>query len=324
NALQPEETVIHVHTWTKGISSSIFKVADKKKFQTLITVHDYFLICPNGGLFDYPKRKICQKKPMSLGCIACNCDARNYFQKLFRVLRQKRQNRNIRKRKNLSYIFISEFSKREFFKRYNKIPESKQYFLKNTVQFEKERFRIACENNRTYLFIGGLTEVKGVRIFCEAVTKAQVKAIVVGQGILGEELKEKYPDIEFVGWKSKGEMTPYLKQTRSLIFPSLWYEAAPLTPLEVMAYGVPVICSDWNAGSEYIKHGENGWLYHGDSVEELIACLRDCSDEEIEKASKNAFENFDEIGLSKATYVKNLLEIYNKVLSVSIFNGEKQ
>ena len=85
--LNPSETIIHVHTWTKALSSSIFQVAKQKKFKVLLTVHDYFLICPNGGLFHYKKCEICHKKPMSLSCIACNCDARSYLYKLFRVLR---------------------------------------------------------------------------------------------------------------------------------------------------------------------------------------------------------------------------------------------
>ncbi len=121
------------------------------------------------------------------------------------------------------------------------------------VGFEKEgRARVECENNELYLFIGGVTEVKGIRIFCEAVNRANVPAVVIGDGILRKELEEKYPDIEFVGWKSKQEMTPYLLRARCMIFSSIWYETMGLTPLEVMLYGIPVICSELNAASEYI------------------------------------------------------------------------
>ena len=323
DTLDPKETVIHVHTWTKGVSSSIFKVSEKKKFQTVITVHDYFLICPNGGLFNYPKKQICTLKPMSFSCVKCNCDARSYSQKLFRVVRQKRQNRNIRRRKNISYIFISDFSKREFFKRYDKIPQEKQYFLPNMVHYGKDRKRVACENNDTFLFIGGLTEVKGIRTFCEAVTKTNVKAVVIGQGILGKELQEKYPNIEFVGWKNKAEMAEYLEKTRCLIFPSVWYEAAPLTPLEVMTCGVPVICCEDNAGSDYIQEGENGWLYQGNDANALASVILEKStSENIFKASKGAFEGFQEETFSKTAHVKRLMEIYNEVITTETFHGD--
>ena len=51
--LDRETTIIHIHGWTKALSSSIFYVLDKMKFKTVITVHDYFLSCPNGGYFNY-------------------------------------------------------------------------------------------------------------------------------------------------------------------------------------------------------------------------------------------------------------------------------
>jgi glycosyltransferase involved in cell wall biosynthesis len=304
------ETVIHVHTWTKALSSVIFKEAERAKFQVLVTVHDYFLVCPNGGLFNYKKRKICELKPMSAKCFFCNCDARSYPQKLFRVLRQKRQNRNVRRNKYISYAFISEFSKQVFLSRYNKIPQERQYYLPNVVNFAEERERIKCEKNDVYLFIGGLTEVKGIRIFCEAVTKANVSAVVIGEGILRKELEQKYPNINFVGWKSKEEMMPYLRQTRCLIFPSVWYETMGLVPLEVRAYGIPVICSSLNAASEYVPPE---LLYDG-TIQGLIEKLGSTlSDNNISLLSAELFERFDDDYYGESNYLKNVSEIYEGV-----------
>lgn len=289
--LNPSETIVHVHTWTKALSSVIFLVARRKKFPVVITVHDYFLVCPNGGLFNYQKKEICELKPMSMKCIFCNCDSRSYLQKIYRVLRQKRQNRIIRSSKNISYIFISEFSKREFLRRYSNIPVERQYFLQNPIDIPNKRERIKCEENDTYLFIGGLTEVKGIRIFCEAVTKANVKAVVIGQGILKEELENKYSNIEFVGWKTKEEMVPFLYQARCLIFPSIWYEVSPLTPMEAMAYGIPVICSNLCAASEYIVSKETGFVYDGNSIRALIDCINSTyNDNFICSISKKAMQ----------------------------------
>ena len=314
SSLDPRETIIHVHTWTKGVSSSIFKVAEKKHFQVVLTVHDYFLVCPNGGLFNYQTSEICALKPMSAKCIACHCDARSYPQKLFRVLRQWVQNRNIRPRKNISYIFISDFSKREFLKRYSGIPQEKQYFLTNVIRFDERRERVLCEQNDTYLFIGGLTEVKGIRVFCEAVTQSGVKAVVIGTGILEEELKQQYPAVRFVGWKSKEDMKPYLAQARCLVFPSIWYEASPLTPLEVMALGIPVICSDLNAASDLIRGGENGLLYPSNSVSSLAAAIEETkSDDLVKRLSEYAFQHFDADKYSEECYVRDLMKLYEEI-----------
>ena len=314
SSLDPHETIIHVHTWTKGVSSSIFKVAEKKHFQVVLTVHDYFLVCPNGGLFNYQTSEICALQPMSAKCIACHCDARSYPQKLLRVFRQWMQNRNIRPRKNISYIFISDFSKREFLKRYSGIPQEKQYFLTNVIQFDEQRERVLCEQNDTYLFIGGLTEVKGIRVFCEAVTQSGVKAVVIGTGILEEELKQQYPAIRFVGWKSKADMKPYLEEARCLVFPSIWYEASPLTPLEVMSSGIPVICSNLNAASDFIVDARSGFLYHGSSADDLVKAIRATADFDVVKQiSEYIFTTFETKRYSEWRYKCDLLRIYSMI-----------
>lgn len=306
------DTIIHVHTWTKALSSVVFKEAKRAKFQVLITVHDYFLVCPNGGLFNYQKREICNIKPMSAKCLLCNCDARSYTQKLFRVWRQHRQNKNIRKNKYISYAFISEFSKREFLKRYNKITQERQYFLPNLVNIDQNRFRIECEKNSMYLFIGGITEVKGIRIFCEAVTKAEVPAVVIGEGILKEELQSKYPNIKFVGWKSKEEMLPYLQKTRCLIFPSIWYEAMGLVPLEVMAYGIPVICSNLNAASEYVPAK---LCYNGTSDGLKSRIIDTMNDEIVKSVGADLYEYILGYQFGGVSYLKNIFKIYNEVIT---------
>ena len=53
--LDPNKTIIHIHGWTKTLSSSIFNVAFKMRFKVVLTLHDYFSACPNGGFFNYKK-----------------------------------------------------------------------------------------------------------------------------------------------------------------------------------------------------------------------------------------------------------------------------
>ena len=74
--------IIHIHTWTKVLSSAVFAAATEKGNPVLLTVHDYFSVCPNGGFYDYNEKRICERKPMSGACVCHNCDKRSYAQKL--------------------------------------------------------------------------------------------------------------------------------------------------------------------------------------------------------------------------------------------------
>ena len=216
STLKKEETVVHIHTWTKVLSSSVFKACEEMGFDTYLTVHEYFLACPNGACFNYVDQKICELDPMSMSCLKCNCDARNYPQKLWRCVRQAKQNSEIRHNENLNYIFISPYQEKQLLRR---IPEVKhKYLVKNPINVG-ERKQIEAEKNSDFVYIGRLSEEKGPQLFCEAVTKAGVHGVVIGKGILEEELKQKYSNIEFLGWQNKEQINKRLHKTRALIFP---------------------------------------------------------------------------------------------------------
>ncbi|MBS7210350.1 MAG: glycosyltransferase family 4 protein [Lachnospiraceae bacterium] len=307
STLYREETVVHIHTWTKVLSSSVFKVCEEMNFKTYLTVHEYFLACPNGACYNYVDQKICELEPMSKACLKCNCDARSYLQKLWRYARQAKQNSVIRHNDKLNYIFISPYQEKQLLRR---IPEIKhKYLVKNPINVG-ERMQIEAEKNSDFVYIGRLSGEKGPQMFCEAVTKAQVHGVVIGKGILEDELKSKYPNIVFTGWKSKEQINEQLKQTRALVFPTLWYEGSPLTVPEVQAHGIPCIVTDCSSATDDIVQGENGEVVKAD-VGEIVAAINRFEDNEYaKKLSRNAYQMFDEKRGSEKWYVDNLMRIY--------------
>src|SRR5947209_5587691 len=88
----PEATIIHVHTWTKSVSSAVMHIARRRRFRVVLTLHDFFITCPMGGFFVHKDASLCARKPLSLSCLGCNCDRRNYAQKLWRSGRTFLQN----------------------------------------------------------------------------------------------------------------------------------------------------------------------------------------------------------------------------------------
>lgn len=42
--LDPAESIIHFHTWTKALTASLYAVTAKMDFRTVITLHDFFLL----------------------------------------------------------------------------------------------------------------------------------------------------------------------------------------------------------------------------------------------------------------------------------------
>lgn len=306
--LNRNTTVVHIHGWTKALSCSVFDIAFKMKFKVVLTLHDYFTVCPNGGYFDYKKNKICKIKPLSCKCIKCNCDSRNYGFKIYRLIRQFVQNKIVKLNDKLKYaIGISDLNIEVL-----KPTLSKNIYIEkiyNPIDFDYNEEKIDISKNEYYLYVGRISQEKGVDLFCEAIRELGLKGIAVGDGIEKERLSKEYPSIEFTGWKNKQEVKAYMKKAKALIFPSLWYEGAPLTPLEAMSIGIPCIVSDCSSAVEYIQEGVNGYTF--DSIKTLIEKIKllensKSKNELSEKAKKYIYE------IKKEKYENRLIKFYEK------------
>ena len=304
--LDRESTVLHFHGWTKALSSSVFSIAFKMKFKVVLTLHDYFTACPNGGYFDYVQNKICKKKPLSWKCIKCNCDSRNYMFKIYRIIRQFVQNKIVKLNKKLeNVITISEFSEKILKPTLGK--NTKITRIYNPIDLDNNRTLINPEKNEYYLYVGRVSKEKGVDLFCKAITNLGYKGIVVGDGDEKCKLEKEFPKIEFTGWKSNNEVKQYMKNAKALIFPSRWYEGAPLTPLECMQYGIPSLVSNVSAAIDYVTSKELIFELNCEDLQNKILEY----EKNIKQYSKESLEFMKE--RKKHIYTNELLKYFEEL-----------
>lgn len=308
----PKDTIIHFHAILKALSSSLFKVTADLHFKIIVTLHDYFLFCPNGGLFNYQTRKICKIKPSSLACLFCNCDARSYYQKIWRYLRQLVSSYMFRSNKDIFLIYISKLNKKVSFKNLEKIV-SHWFFLQNPIDLNK-REPVLIEHNDAYLFIGRISEEKGIDLFCRVITELNLKGIVLGDGYLRESYQKKYPNIKFVGWVSGEKKDFLIRQGKALLFPSLWYEGAPLTIIEMKSYGMPCIVPDMCAASEEIENGKEGFVFKSGSYSSLRDAVMRYENTNIKSFQNNILKSFHPEKYSMETHCNNLISIYEQII----------
>lgn len=307
NTLDKDNTIIHVHGWTKSLSSSVFDVIFKSEFKTVLTIHDYFTACPNGGYFNYNTNKICHLRGNSMKCIKTDCDSRNYTFKIYRCFRQFIQNNIVKLNKKLkNIIIISDFS---FNVLKDTLGDEKNIRkIYNPIDKVEEINNIHVKNKNYYLYVGRVSKEKGVSLFCEAISELGYNGVVVGDGDELSYLKHKYPNIEYVGWKNKEDINIYMKGANALVFPSLWYEGAPLTILEAMNIGLPCIVSDICAAKEFIEDNKNGLLFKGGDKEDLKKKLIAYNEKKIlgfSDACIDAFNKYESI-----SYIENISNAY--------------
>jgi len=308
------DTVVHLHSWSKGLTSVVSKVVTELQFPFICTLHDYFLACPNGGFYKYPKKEICHFSPLSLACIKENCDARNYSHKIWRVLRSITQ-KTFGKLPNptMNFIFVSEFSKTILSPF---IPEgSGTYILDNPIQTAKEA-PVQVKNNHAFVYVGRLSPEKGCQTIAEASIGKEYEIIYVGDGSERKKILDINPKAIITGWASHKDVNKYLNNARALIAPSLCYETHGLTIFEAFAKGIPVIVSNRCAGRDYVLDGVNGVWFSGSSSKDLQRKLDMLSDENYAaKLGRAAYERYWKNPLTIENHVQRLLSIYDIVLS---------
>lgn len=268
----PRGTVVHVHGWAKALSPSIGPVLRDSPVPAIATLHEFFMVCPNGGFFDFPANTACTRAPLSAACITHNCDSRSFVHKAYRVARQSVVNGFSGLHRAFGHmITISDLQYRVASPW---LPQGIRWHrVANPVAIDDPGTPSAQERGEHLLFVGRLSPEKGAAIGLEAARRAGQKVVVVGEGPDGEALRSAYPEATFLGWQKPEAVRREMARARALLFPSVWYEGQPLTVLEAQALGTPVLVSDICAGREAVVDGVTGLHVRSADVEAWTAAI---------------------------------------------------
>ncbi len=113
-----------------------------------------------------------------------------------------------------------------------------------------------------FLFVGVLRYYKGVHVLLEAADKVAADIVIVGDGFLEQELKQKAQalnlrNVHFLGALPDGEKTELLKACTAFVFPSqLRSEAFGLSLVEASMFGKPMISCEIGTGTSYVNLDE--------------------------------------------------------------------
>ena len=315
NRLDPRETVVHVHAFAKALSPAIGVALRRSGLPVLYTMHEFFLVCPNGGFYDYPAERICHRTPMSGACLTTNCDAQSYPRKLARVVRHVGMTRLAKLPTLFRHVVtISDLQERVVAPL---LPGTTFHRVDNPISVTHRPVHAGARND--FLFVGRVSKEKGAPVFAEAARLAGVRPVFVGDGEQRAELAARYPEAVMLGWRDAGAVQALMREARALVFPSVWYEGQPLTVYEALACGAPVIVSDACAGREAVEDGETGFWFRSGDANALAAHLRRLSDDALaDRMGRAAHARFWAAPLSLESHLDRLSAVYDLVLREAI------
>ncbi len=128
------------------------------------------------------------------------------------------------------------------------------------------------------LFVGRLAEEKGVRTLLKAWEfLPSIPLKIAGTGPLEPFVRQQAATVgkvEYLGQCGRDRIFELLHDAAVLVFPSEWYEGLPLTIIEALACGTPVVCSALGSMKELVQDGVNGTGFSPGNAAELAQVIR--------------------------------------------------
>lgn len=310
--------VAHVHNVFPLISPAVYGFLKQNGVPIVQTVHNFRLICPNG--LCYINRRVCEDcRIKSFKAAVRNRCVQGSF--ITSVLYAWAIKRGWRRDGFVSlidcYIALNKFALNKLIEA--GIPKDKIYLCGNFVT----DFADAPSENKTYaLYIGRLSTEKGLHTLLEAAKHVPALTIkIAGKGPLEQELKSLSKDpslshVEFVGYVTGDQKASLVHSALCTVVPSECYENFPISVIESLAMGTPVLASRMGGLPELIEHIRNGLIFEAGNVHELAECLRAVVTNSQLAGEMAKFALSDaRIRFSPERHLRELLSIYEQTIS---------
>ncbi len=259
--------LVHINNLFPIISPSILDETKRHGIPTVMTVHNYRLLCPTGLLFSHGE--VCHRclDGGEWWCAIRNCTGewpksagyavRNWVARLRRSFVDGIDR----------FIALTEFAKLMLLR--HGYPAERIDVVRNILRLETTE---SHPTDGEYVgYVGRISPEKGVDTIVDAAKhQPDIRFRFAGHCLRMPRLLRQAPgNCEFVGEVPRRDLAAFVAGARFTVFASKWYEVSPLSMVETMARGKAVICSRIGSLPELVEEGVTGLLFEPGNVEDL-------------------------------------------------------
>ncbi len=270
--------VVHFHNIV-GLSVGLLRVARRRSIRTVLTLHDYWGLCYKNTL-TRSEGEVCDSPgecgrcgPAISGGKWRNVPSR--MRSDYIALQLENADQAIAPSKFLAEVYTASV-----------IDPGRMRIIPNGIDTGRFRGIVRTEDRQRvrFSFLGRLGRHKGVQTIIEALPaladKDQVFINLVGEGESRPQLEARVREI---GWESSvkfwgkidhSQIESVYRETDVLILPSVWPENQPVSIMETMAAGIPVIASRMGGIPEFVEDGVTGCLFEAGNAEQLAEKMK--------------------------------------------------
>lgn len=304
--------VIHLNNINFQLTPSIIDAAWKAGVPVIQTVHDSQMVCPGHLLYHSSSKQLCRKcvDGSKWNCLRYQCIHGSFVKSLFGSLEGILYDHKKTYDRVKLYICPSKFMESILLTRKRYIGKTR--VLTNFVEIPQETYG---EKRGYILFFGRLSDEKGIDLYLRLSERfSDITFKIAGSGPWEKECGKK-KNVEYLGLLTGEKLKQTIAQASLVVYPSVCYENCPLSILESISLGTPVVASGRGGSKELIDDGKTGMIIDEPlsflKFENRIGELLEHPEllEYMTKQCINARENF----LTIEKYGKELEKIYHQV-----------
>ena len=269
-------------------------------------MHDYKLICPNYKCLHNGKVcSLCVKDRNPIHVLKTKCMKGSFAASTMAYLEALVWNANRLERNTDCFIAPSHFLADLMIK--GGFPSDKINVVPNFINHELPSG--LPEKEDYYVYIGRLSEEKGLHTLLQVAESLPYELHIVGDGPLKGMLPNCSSHIQFLGFKNWNQLVPIAQKAKFLVVPSEWYEVFGLSNIEAQCLGTPVLGADIGGIPETIDVPSCGMLFEAGNkidLEDKIKLMFERSFN-YKRIAEVARERF-----SADNYYKEIIKIYEQ------------
>jgi glycosyltransferase involved in cell wall biosynthesis len=314
--------IMHVHGIYRNVSPSVLLAANRMKIPIVMTLHDFQIVCPKTSLVE--ENLLNCEAGFGSRCFYSNCYPRKPFNRAYQGLKAvKLALHRFIIRRTVQHFLSPSVCLLDWTRK--NLGVSNVSLLPNFLLSEYEP-SLKPPQDRTLLFIGKLTEQKGVDVLIQAITKVHrvipdVRLTIVGDGPEEQKLKKLAASLQvselvtFTGKLSNAEVMKKIDDALCVVIPSKYVEAFGIVGIEAMSKGKVIIASRIGGLLDLVDEDETGFLVEPNDPDELSKKIIHVmqSHTMLSGLGARARAKYERC-FSKTAYYRTLLSIYERIV----------
>lgn len=309
--------IVHLNNFAHQISPSILHVLKRRRIPTVMTMHDYKMVCPSYQMFSGGSPCERCKGGAYYWCTVRKCTKGSYAKSFINTIEMYLHHRIMGIYGHI-HTFISP--SRFLAEKVREMGLKGNFrYLPNFVDIDdfppcSQVSGLGC------VYVGRLSHEKGLLTLLEAVKGLNIELTIIGEGPLRAEMekkieREKIENVSLLGYMTDDGLREQICKSKFLVVPSEWYENNPRTIIESFCLGKPVLGAKVGGIPELVIDGRTGRTFTPGKVDDLRKkiIMMDLSTR-LSELGNNA-RRFAEENLTAEKHYHDLMNVYHRAIN---------